>query len=86
MAERPPTVGTPSLLRAINARTILEQIQRTGPVSRAQVARETGLSKPTVSLGLTALLEAGLVREVAAPAAAPAPPPCCTSSTRPPTG
>ena len=39
MAERPPTVGTPSLLRAINARTILERIQRTGPVSRAQVAQ-----------------------------------------------
>jgi predicted NBD/HSP70 family sugar kinase len=57
-------VGTPSLLRAINARTILERIQRSGPVSRAQVARDSGLSKPTVSLGLTALLEAGLVREV----------------------
>jgi predicted NBD/HSP70 family sugar kinase len=61
--ERPLT-GTPSLLRAINARTILELIQRDGPVSRAQVARDSGLSKPTVSLGLAALLEAGLVREV----------------------
>jgi predicted NBD/HSP70 family sugar kinase len=73
LAERPPTVGTPSLLRAINARTILEQIQRTGPVSRAQVARETGLSKPTVSLGLTALLEAGLVREVGRSSGRPGP-------------
>jgi predicted NBD/HSP70 family sugar kinase len=61
--ERPLT-GTPSLLRAINARTILELIQRGGPSSRAQVARDSGLSKPTVSLGLAALLEAGLVREV----------------------
>jgi predicted NBD/HSP70 family sugar kinase len=61
--ERPLT-GTPSLLRAINARTILELIQRGGPVSRAQVARDSGLSKPTVSLGLAALLEAGLVRAV----------------------
>jgi predicted NBD/HSP70 family sugar kinase len=61
--ERPLT-GTPSLLRAINARTILELVQRSGPVSRAQVARDSGLSKPTVSLGLAALLEAGLVREV----------------------
>jgi predicted NBD/HSP70 family sugar kinase len=61
--ERPLT-GTPSLLRAINARTILELIQRGSPVSRAQVARDSGLSKPTVSLGLAALLEAGLVREV----------------------
>jgi len=64
VAERPVTAGTPSLLRAINARSILELIQRTGPVSRAQVARESGLSKPTVSLNLAALLEAGLVREV----------------------
>jgi predicted NBD/HSP70 family sugar kinase len=64
LAERPLTPGTPSLLRALNARTILELVQRTGPVSRAQVARDSGLSKPTVSLGLAALLDAGLVREV----------------------
>jgi predicted NBD/HSP70 family sugar kinase len=64
LIERPLTPGTPSLLRAINARTILELIQRTAPVSRAQVARDSGLSKPTVSLGLAALLEARLVREV----------------------
>ena len=64
LVERPLTVGTPSLLRVINARTILELIRRTGPVSRAQVARDSGLSKPTVSLSLVALLEAGLVREV----------------------
>ena len=73
MAERPATVGTPSLLRAINARTILERIQRTGPVSRAQVARDIGLSKPTVSLGLGALLDAGLVREVGRSSGRPGP-------------
>ena len=73
MPERPPTVGTPSLLRAINARTILEHIQRTGPVSRAQVARDSGLSKPTVSLGLTALLDADLVREVGRSSGRPGP-------------
>jgi predicted NBD/HSP70 family sugar kinase len=73
LPERPPTVGTPSLLRAINARTILEQIQRYGPVSRAQVARDIGLSKPTVSLGLTALLDAGLVREVGRSSGRPGP-------------
>jgi predicted NBD/HSP70 family sugar kinase len=73
LPERPPTVGTPSLLRAINARAILEQIQQTGPVSRAQVARDSGLSKPTVSLGLTALLDAGLVREVGRSSGRPGP-------------
>src|SRR5205809_4950388 len=58
------TVGTPSLLRAINERTVLDLIHRQGPLSRAQVARVSGLSKPTVSLALTGLLEARLVREV----------------------
>ena len=58
------TVGTPSLLRAINERTVLELIHRQGPLSRAQAARISGLSKPTVSLSLAGLLEAGLVREV----------------------
>jgi predicted NBD/HSP70 family sugar kinase len=58
------TVGTPSLLRAINERTLLELIHRQGPLSRAQAARISGLSKPTVSLSLAALLDAGLVREV----------------------
>ena len=66
-------MGTPSLLRAINARAILERIQRSGPVSRAQVARDSGLSKPTVSLGLTALLDAGLVREVGRSSGRPGP-------------
>jgi predicted NBD/HSP70 family sugar kinase len=58
------TVGTPSLLRAINERSVLDLIHRRGPLSRAQVARVSGLSKPTVSLALTGLLEARLVREV----------------------
>jgi predicted NBD/HSP70 family sugar kinase len=60
----PITVGTPSLLRAINERTVLELIHRQGPLSRAQVARVSGLSKPTVSLALTGLLGSRLVREV----------------------
>lgn len=58
------TVGTPSLLRAINERTVLDLIHNQGPLSRAQVARVSGLSKPTVSLALSSLLRAQLVREV----------------------
>ena len=65
LAGAPPTTaGTPSLLKAINERSVLDCIQRQGPMSRADVARESGLSKPTVSLALSGLLEAGLVREV----------------------
>lgn len=56
--------GQPSLLRAINERTVLELIRQRGAISRAQIARESGLSKPTVSLVLGSLLAAGLVHEV----------------------
>ena len=42
---------------------MLEFIRRAGPVARAQIARDTGLSKPTVSQALGALERARLVRE-----------------------
>ena len=54
--------GTPSLLKAINERTALEFIRLMGPVSRAEIARGTGMSKPTVSQALTELERSRLVR------------------------
>ena len=56
--------GQPQLLRAINERRVLESIRHTGPTSRAAIARESGLSKPTVSLALASLIEAGLAHQV----------------------
>lgn len=56
--------GTPRLLRAMNERGLLEYLRLHGPLSRAQLARETRLSKPTVSLALANLERAGLVRPV----------------------
>ena len=56
--------GTPSLLRAINERTLLEYLRAHPSTSRAQLARATGLSKPTVSQALAGLESAGLVRAV----------------------
>ncbi|HZD79608.1 MAG TPA: ROK family protein, partial [Actinomycetota bacterium] len=47
----------------MNERTVLEFIRQRGPVSRAQIARDSGLSKPTVSQALAALERTGLVRE-----------------------
>ncbi len=41
---------------------MLEFIRQMGPVSRAQIARDSGLSKPTVSQALSALEHARLVR------------------------
>src|SRR3954470_8577484 len=58
------TAAQPSLLRAINERTILELVRRAGVTSRGDIARESGLSKPTVSLALNGLVAAGLVEEV----------------------
>jgi predicted NBD/HSP70 family sugar kinase len=51
------------LLRAINERTVLECIRQIGPASRAQIARVSGVSKPTVSQALSVLEKARLVRE-----------------------
>lgn len=56
--------GIPSLLRALNERTLLEYLGSHRPTSRAQLARATGLSKPTVSQALANLEKAGLVRAV----------------------
>jgi predicted NBD/HSP70 family sugar kinase len=58
--------ATPPLLRALNERAVLDVIRRAAPISRAEVARQSGISKPTVSSALRALLDAGLVREAAA--------------------
>ena len=53
----------PPLIRAMNEQLLLEQIRLAGPTSRADLARVSGLSKPTVSLALANLERAGLVRE-----------------------
>jgi len=60
--------ATPPLLRRLNERTVLEAVRDGAPISRAEISRRAGISKPTVSLALQSLLEAGLVREAAAPA------------------
>ncbi|BCL78006.1 sugar kinase [Ktedonobacteria bacterium brp13] len=56
--------GTPHLLREINERRLLEYLWYDGSASRAQLARTTGLSKPTVSQALAHLEQARLVRPV----------------------
>src|SRR5437868_6100552 len=57
--------AVPALLRALNERAVLEAVRSDGPISRAEVARRTGISRPTVSVVLRSLLEDGLVREAA---------------------
>jgi predicted NBD/HSP70 family sugar kinase len=55
-AARPP------LIRALNEQLLLGHIRRLGQCSRADLARLSGLSKPTVSLALAAVERAGLIR------------------------
>ncbi len=55
--------ATPPLLKDLNERTVLEAIRDAAPISRAEISRRVGISKPTVSLALQSLLQAGLVRE-----------------------
>jgi predicted NBD/HSP70 family sugar kinase len=63
MAKTGPSRATPPLLKHLNERTVLEAIRAGAPISRAEISRRAGISKPTVSLALQSLLDAGLVRE-----------------------
>jgi predicted NBD/HSP70 family sugar kinase len=61
--ERPASSPAgPQLIRSLNELLLLELIRAGGEVSRADLARLSRLSKPTVSLALTNLERAGLVR------------------------
>ncbi|OKP85452.1 hypothetical protein A3844_16090 [Paenibacillus helianthi] len=57
------SAGTPRAMRNLNELLILNEIIGGGPQSRADLSRQTGLSKPTVSSAITHLIGRGLVRE-----------------------
>jgi predicted NBD/HSP70 family sugar kinase len=57
------TKAIPGLLRDLNERTVLDLIRASAPISRAEISRRAGISKPTVSLALRSLVDGGLVRE-----------------------
>src|SRR5881275_3600749 len=56
-------MATPPLLKRLNEEAVLRTIRAGAPISRAEISRRAGISKPTVSLALQSLLESGLVRE-----------------------
>ena len=62
MANRLPA-GSPRLLRRLNSAAVLDAIRTAGPVSRTELARATGLSKPTVNDVVEFLLAARYVTE-----------------------
>ncbi len=57
------TTIRPALVGKLNERQVLRVIQARGLVSRAEVARESGLSAPTVSKAVASLLKVGLLEE-----------------------
>src|SRR5213593_4146491 len=63
MRQKP---AIPPLLKDLNERTVLDTIRTGAPISRAEISRRAGISKPTVSLALQSLVDADLVREAAA--------------------
>lgn len=52
-----------SHVRQINQRAVLNEILRQGSISKAELARHLGLSKPAMADNVQALLEMGIVRE-----------------------
>jgi predicted NBD/HSP70 family sugar kinase len=58
--------GSPSLLRRLNSVAVLRAIREQGPISRAELARVVGISKPTVNEAVEFLRRAGYVSEALA--------------------
>lgn len=55
--------GTPQYIRNLNENLIMDALIVQGTMSRADISRQTGLSKPTVSSAVEHLIERNLVRE-----------------------
>ena len=63
MTAEPADLGArPPLIRALNEQLLLEQVRLRGPVSRAELVRASGLSKPTVAMALSSLEQDALVQ------------------------
>ena len=61
--EVPMRRGSFQLMKSVNKSIILNKIRISEPISRAQIAKETKLTPPTVSSIVKELLEQGIVRE-----------------------
>src|SRR4051794_22519129 len=59
-----PSKATHQQTRVHNERLVVRTVYDLGPISRADVARQTGLTRTTVSDVVTGLIDEGVVREV----------------------
>ncbi|MDT7783163.1 MAG: hypothetical protein QOF58_1582 [Pseudonocardiales bacterium] len=58
-------------MRVLNQRAVLDRLRRLGAATRPQIAKDTGLSKPTVGQALVDLERHGLVRPIGRTTAGP---------------
>lgn len=56
--------GSKELIRDINKQLVLDMIQQSGPISRAAISKELGLTKATISAIVQVLLDTHLVVEI----------------------
>jgi glucokinase len=64
LAKKTILIGRPSLLRQTNAANILKLLRETGPCSRADLVRASGLSAPSVTNVVAHLASAGLIEPI----------------------
>lgn len=57
-------IASHNLVKQINKSIVFKAIKNKGPVSRAQISKETGLNKATVSTMVSELLEASFIHEI----------------------
>jgi predicted NBD/HSP70 family sugar kinase len=62
--SRKGQTGNTKLVKKINRKGILYHIKENGPLSRADLAKRTGLSRPCVSSIIEEMLDEGLVNEI----------------------
>ncbi|UZJ79227.1 ROK family transcriptional regulator [Fictibacillus sp. KU28468] len=55
--------GTFQLMKSLNRNIILNKIRLDGPISRAQIAKDTKLTPPTVSSIVKELIDSGMIKE-----------------------
>ncbi|MDS8740896.1 helix-turn-helix domain-containing protein, partial [Streptococcus pneumoniae] len=55
--------GSFQWMKSMNKSIILNKIRTQGPISRAQIARETNLTRPTVSSNVKELIDQNIVEE-----------------------
>ncbi len=67
------SAARPALIRTLNEQSLLERIRRSGPVSRSELGRLSGLSKPTVASALGTLEDSGLIRQAGRRTGVPGP-------------